>query len=195
LLGLYALSYYFQSQNNQNAATAVQIISIITALALQIVNRVLWIVLQFILDIEYNYSLTLKIVSVMNKALFATCFNVLVLPMIVFVTMRGIPFGQNGLVGFVFNYHITTLTAGLILRLISPVDQIKRIIISVKCVRNWFLKMIRKTYSESELANFETYILNFYYKYIPCKFFLSFIATIINIRFGRSISLFLDKQI
>ena len=162
MVGLYALSYYFQSQNNQNAATAVQIISIITALALQIVNRVLWTVLQFILDIEYNYSLTLKIVSVMNKALFATCFNVLVLPMIVFVTMRGIPFGQNGLVGFVFNYHITTLTAGLILRLISPVDQIKRIIISVKCVRNWFLKMMRKTYSESELANFETYMLNFY---------------------------------
>jgi hypothetical protein len=85
----------------------------------------------------------------MNKALFATCFNVLVLPMIVFVTIRGIPFGQNGLVGFVFNYHITTLTAGLILRLIDPVEQIKRIIISVKSLRNWFLRKIRKAYSEA----------------------------------------------
>jgi len=149
LVGLYALGYYFQSQNSQYAATLVQIISIVTALALQVVNKVLWIVLQLILDIEYNYSLTLKIVSVMNKALFATCFNVLVLPMIVFVTMRSIPFGQNGLVGFVFNYHITTLTAGLILRLISPVDQVKRIIISLKPLRNWFLRKIRKAYSEN----------------------------------------------
>lgn len=118
-----------------------------TALALQVVNKVLWIVLQFILDIEYNYSLTLKIVSVMNKALFATCFNVLVLPLIVFVTMRGTPFGQNGLVGFVFNYHITILTAGLILRLINPIEQIKRMIISLRPIRNWFLRTIRRTYT------------------------------------------------
>ncbi len=125
------------------------IIPIATTMALQIVNRILWIVLEFILDMEYNYSLTLKIVSLMNKALFATCFNVLVLPMIVFVTMRGIPFGENGLVGFVFNYHITTLTAGLIIRLINPIDLIKRFIISLRPIRNWFLGKVRKSYSEN----------------------------------------------
>lgn len=149
LVGLYALSYYFKNQNGQNAALMAQVISVVTALALQIVNKVLWIVLEFILDLEYNYSLTLKIVSLMNKALFATCFNVLVLPMIVFVTMRGLPFGQNGLVGFIFNYHITTLTAGLILRLISPVDQIKRVVICLRPIRNWFIRKVRKSYSET----------------------------------------------
>ena len=125
----------------------VNIISIATALSLQIVNKILWIVLEFILDMEYTYSLTLKIVSLMNKALFATCFNVLALPMIVFVTMRHRLFGQDGLVGFIFNYHITTLTAGLVLRLINPVDQIKRLVISLRPIRNWFLRTVRKSYS------------------------------------------------
>jgi hypothetical protein len=84
----------------------------------------------------------------MNKALFATCFNTLVLPMIVFATMRGALYGQNGLVGFIFNYHITTLTAGLILRFLNPVELLKRLVTFVKTLRHRFMRVARSGYGK-----------------------------------------------
>lgn len=56
-----------------------------TSISLQIVNKILWIVLYILLDLEYNDTLTNKIVSLMNKSLFATCVNILILPIIVYV--------------------------------------------------------------------------------------------------------------
>lgn len=57
----------------------------------------------------------------MNKSLFATCVNILILPIIVYVQLQDDLYGPNGLVGFVFNYHITVITAGLALKLFNPV--------------------------------------------------------------------------
>jgi len=59
-----------------------------TSIALMIVNKILWKVLYALLDHEHNHTLTNKIVSLMNKALFTTCMNTLILPLIVNVYMK-----------------------------------------------------------------------------------------------------------
>ena len=124
--------------------------SLATSISLQIVNKILWIVLYILLDLEYNDTLTNKIVSLMNKSLFATCINILILPIIVYVQLNDDLYGPNGLVGFVFNYHITVITAGLALKLFNPVALIIRVALAVKSLRNKILRFFRKQYGENE---------------------------------------------
>lgn len=125
-------------------------ISLGTSISLQIVNKILWIVLYILLDLEYNDTLTNKIVSLMNKSLFATCVNILILPIIVYVQLQDDLYGPNGLVGFVFNYHITVITAGLALKLFNPVELIIRVALAVRSLRNKILRFFRKQYAENE---------------------------------------------
>jgi hypothetical protein len=51
LLGLYSLNYALLGQNSRNASFLASVISIATTLALQIVNKLLWIVLEYTLDL------------------------------------------------------------------------------------------------------------------------------------------------
>ncbi len=82
----------------------------------------------------------------MNKALFATCVNILVLPLIVYVQFQDNLYGYNGLVGFVFNYHITVLTVGLALKLFNPIHLIINLALSFKPLRNKILRFFRRKY-------------------------------------------------
>lgn len=117
-----------------------------TSISLQIVNKILWVVLYMLLDLEYNDTLTNKIVSLMNKSLFATCVNILILPIIVYVELQDDLYGPNGLVGFVFNYHITVITAGLALKLFNPVALIIRVALAIRTFRNKILRFFRRQY-------------------------------------------------
>jgi hypothetical protein len=55
LLGLQYIHFYFAQQDKENgngeSGTISQVISLGTTIALQIVNKILWIVLYFLLDI------------------------------------------------------------------------------------------------------------------------------------------------
>ena len=117
-----------------------------TSISLQIVNKILWVVLYMLLDLEYNDTLTNKIVPLMNKSLFATCVNILILPIIVYVELQDDLYGPNGLVGFVFNYHITVITAGLALKLFNPVALIIRVALAIRTFRNKILRFFRRQY-------------------------------------------------
>ena len=144
LLGLQYLNNYSSSSGVLGAAS--QAISLITTIALQIINKVLWLVLYLLLDLEYNYTVTDKIVSQMNKALMAICFNVLVLPFIVYVSIKDQFYGSQGMVGFVFDYHITVITAGLALKFFNPISLIIRLGICIRPLRNSIFRFLRKDY-------------------------------------------------
>jgi hypothetical protein len=98
----------------------------------------------------------------MNKALFATCVNILILPMIVYIVIKDDFFGANGLVGFVFNYHITTITAGLALRFFNPIDLLKQLGFNIKPIRNAIFRFLRKSYDEREEEAFMLQINEMY---------------------------------
>lgn len=83
----------------------------------------------------------------MNKALFTTCINTLVLPLIVNVYIKGKLYGGAGLVGFAFNYHFTLLTAGLALQLFNPIDLVLKLLLFIRYTRNKIFKLIRKSFS------------------------------------------------
>lgn len=84
----------------------------------------------------------------MNKTLFATCVNTLILPIIVYVYMQNSLYGSTGLVGFIFNYHVTTITVGLALKLFNPISLIKRLLLAIKSTRYTILNILRKRYGK-----------------------------------------------
>ena len=90
----------------------------------------------------------------MNKSLFAISVNVIVLPIISNWYIKDKIFGTNGLSGMVFDYQISCLLIGLPLKLLDPVEIIKRIALYVRFTRNIFIKNICKNLNLS-LINYK----------------------------------------
>jgi len=86
----------------------------------------------------------------MNKALFATCVNILILPMIVYIYIKDDIYGAVGLTGFIFDYHITVVTVGLALKFLNPVDLIKRLLFTIRPIRNKILRFFRNNYDTND---------------------------------------------
>jgi hypothetical protein len=110
------------TNDNVDAPTSnfTTILNICISLGLQVVNKILWLALFYLLDLEYNHTLTQKIISQMNKVLFATSINIIVLPIISNYVLRSNFFGSKGLAGMVFDYQISVLTVGLMVKLTDP---------------------------------------------------------------------------
>jgi hypothetical protein len=117
-------------------------LNIVISLALQVVNKILWLALFYILDIEYNHTVTSKIISQMNKVLFSTCINIIALPIISNYVLRNNVYGSKGLAGMVFDYQISILGVGIIVKLVDPVNFIKRILLNIRKTRNLIIRFI-----------------------------------------------------
>ena len=77
----------------------------------------------------------------MNKVLFASTINVIVLPIITnFVINRNL-YNSDGLSGMVFDYHIGVM-GGLVVKLLDPLFLIKKVIIEVKIFRNAIIRFL-----------------------------------------------------
>ena len=98
----------------------------------------------------------------MNKTMTAICFNVLVLPYIVYIQFRNQLYGSKGLVGFVFDYHISAITAGLALKLINPLSLIIRLLICIRFLRNFLFRFLRKSYDPDNDEVFKKNIYKLY---------------------------------
>lgn len=83
ITGLQALQFALRDCSTTEVSQAAFILRILTSIVLVIINAVLWILLKFLLDYEYNHTLTGKITSLMNKAFLATWINIIVIPIVV----------------------------------------------------------------------------------------------------------------
>ena len=83
--------------------------------------------------------MTEKIVSQMNKVLFASCVNVIALPIVVNVVLTDNLYGNDGLSGMVFDYQISVII-GLVIKLLDPMFIIKKIIMEIKLFRNFYIQ-------------------------------------------------------
>ncbi len=84
--------------------------------------------------------MTQKIISQMNKVLFATCVNIIALPIISNYVLRDNVYGSRGLAGMVFDYQISLLGVGLVMKFIDPPIFIKRVLLSIRKIRNIILR-------------------------------------------------------
>ncbi len=78
----------------------------------------------------------------MNKVLIATCINIIALPIISNYALRNNVYGSNGLAGMVFDYQISMLGVGLVLKLVNPLNFIKRILLTIRPVRTKIIKFL-----------------------------------------------------
>jgi hypothetical protein len=115
---------------------------VLISLSLQAVNSILWFALYYILDLEYNHTMTQKIISQMNKVLFSTSVNIIALPIISNYVIRNNVYGSEGLAGMVFDYQVSLLTVGLMVKLLDPAHSIRRALLYVRCMRNFIIRRI-----------------------------------------------------
>lgn len=127
-------------------------INLITSLVLQIVNKLLWLSLFYLLDLEYNHTLSNKIMSQINKTSILMWINIIGLPIIVNYVFNDQLFGAEGLAGIVFDYHISALTINLVLKLVDPVSSIIKLCLSVKCIRDYFIKARYNKQEQSDIS-------------------------------------------
>jgi hypothetical protein len=80
----------------------------------------------------------------MNKVLFATCINIIALPIITNYTLRNNVYGSKGLTGMVFDYQISILGVGLVMKLIDPPNFVKRILLNIRRIRNVIIRFLCK---------------------------------------------------
>jgi hypothetical protein len=116
------------------------IVNILVSLSLQVINAALWTLLSLLLKLEYNHTLTNKIISQMTKSSAAMWINIIILPIIVNYFLNNRYYGADGLAGIIFDYHISALTVGLTVKLLDPLNLIFKFLICVKCIRNYIIK-------------------------------------------------------
>ena len=124
--------------DNENILT---VINIAMSVSLLIVNKILWFALFYLLTIEYNHTLTEKIISQMNKVLLASSVNVIALPIISNILINENLYGSDGLSGMVFDYHIGVI-GGLAIKFFDPMFLIKKLVIGLKCLRNFTIRFL-----------------------------------------------------
>lgn len=128
------------------------LVNIIVSIVMQIINAALWVSLSFLLELEYNHTCTNKIVSQMTKTSVAMWINIILLPIIVNYFINNRYYGSDGLAGIVFDYHISTITVGLTVKLLDPVSLLIYLGINIKCIRNYLIKArYRKGKSQDQI--------------------------------------------
>jgi hypothetical protein len=131
------------SQNSSSSSSTA--LNLLTVVVLQIVNKLLWISLSILLELEHNHTNTIKIVSQMTKTSIALLVNIILLPILVNYIYNNKYFGGKGVAGIVFDYHITNLVIGLIFKLFDPLTFILKLGISLHFIRDY---LIRARYSK-----------------------------------------------
>jgi hypothetical protein len=76
----------------------------------------------------------------MNKTSFAMWINIILLPIIVNYLLNNRYYGAAGLAGIVFDYHISAISVGLVVKLLDPLNLMRRLGIAMKCIRNSIIK-------------------------------------------------------
>lgn len=150
ITGLQAIQFVLRDCSTTIVSLTAAFLQILTSIVLVIINAVLWVLLKFMLNYEYNHTQTNKIVSLMNKTFLASWVNIIIIPIIVNYVIYDEYYGSIGIAGFVFDYQMIALAVSLPLVLLNPVEILRVLIIKVRCFRNYFIRLLyRKRDKES----------------------------------------------
>lgn len=71
----------------------------------------------------------------------AVSINIIALPLLVNILINDYQYyGAEGLSSVVYDYHISAIAIGLLLKFVNPANLVVKIIISIKGLRNYFIK-------------------------------------------------------
>ena len=164
ILGLEYLQGYLKKNPQLFKAGVLEtIINIATSFALQIINSFLWSMMTYLLDMEYNHTQTEKIISQMNKVLLLTSINIIVLPILSNYLSNNVGFiyGNQGLAGLAFDYHISTLVA-VIKSLFDTTTMLKIGAINFKFVRRKIIRFLVPDSTNVDLEKGDDSVNEFY---------------------------------
>lgn len=163
--GIQMLLEYFQREVKQDQkkteeqeSLELTILNYAMSVGLLLVNQFLWTFLFYLLDLEYNHTLTEKIVSQMNHALFASSVNSIVLPILTNLIYNNIYqtnnlYKSDGLSSMVFEYHVSAVVGIITGRLIDPLDLLRKLSIEIHWTRNKIIRYL--SYNKLQTLNFE----------------------------------------
>lgn len=87
----------------------------------------------------------------MNKAFLATWVNIIIIPIIVNYVIYDEYYGSIGIAGFIFDYQMIALAVSLPLLLLNPVEILPVIAIKVRCIRNYFIRLLYRKRDKDNL--------------------------------------------
>ncbi|CAM6001711.1 unnamed protein product [Sphagnum balticum] len=83
----------------QNGATITTVFNYIISVCLMVVNKLLWVVLFYLIKIEFNHTSSEEVTSRVNKAIIAQSLNCIVVPIITNISLQSKFYGPDGLTG------------------------------------------------------------------------------------------------
>lgn len=114
----------------------------VISVALMIINQLIWVVLFWLIKIEYNHSVSDEVISRVNKTVILQSLNCIVLPMIsslLIETGSKVKGPFDGLVlvsGQALDYSISNCLIPVVLLYFDPLYIIKSIVLYIVCIRN-----------------------------------------------------------
>ena len=77
----------------------------------------------------------------MNKSVIAVCINIIALPILVNVFINNYSYyGAEGLSRIVYDYHVSAIAIGLLVKFLDPAFLFIKMVINIKGLRNYFIK-------------------------------------------------------
>ena len=142
IAGLRALQFYLKDkvEKDGNEDSTARLFNFLTSIVLIVINAILWVMLNFLLEYEYNHTYTEKIISQMSKSSPATWINTIIIPIIVNYVFYDKYYGADGVSGLAFDYQVTALAISLPLMVINPVEAIVVICLKIKCIRHYLIR-------------------------------------------------------
>lgn len=120
----------------------------IKIIILNLFNRIIWNILNSVIEIEKNKTKTESIVSVMNKSYIAQSFNIIVLPMVMNLSFADNLEGVDGLSGAVHDYQLTAFIFMILFNLINVPHRLTQLLVLIPCVRRLLISYLCRVTNE-----------------------------------------------
>lgn len=135
VVGLDYLQARFRNDPELVGSKMMDILNYAIPVVLIMINKLLWVVLLLLVQIEYSHTSSERVVSTINKAIIAQAINVIVLPIIVNLVLQTRMYGNDGLVKQVLDYMLSNCLVPVALLLVDPGYWIKQLLLWISWTR------------------------------------------------------------
>lgn len=115
-------------------------VGVVASAIIQLFNRLIWLILSFLVAYEHNNTKTEAIISLMKKSILAQTINIIVTPMISkYVNMRPL-YGDLGVSGMALSYQFVMVVMMVFYYILNPLHIGKYLILKISSIRNYIIR-------------------------------------------------------
>ena len=154
----------------------------IKIILLNLFNRLIWNILNYVISFEDDKTKTESIISVMNKSYVAQSFNIIILPIIMSLVFADDLNGAGGLAGSVHDYQLTVFLFMILFNLINIPHRITQLLVLFPCTRRLIIKYLCRVTDELDSMEEIKEAINFLYEppKVPVAGLYVYITTTVN---------------